>query len=174
MSWFETIARIAALGGLAISAAGCGFEPLYAERDPVGNLSSELATVRVAQIGERYGQIMTNELHDSLNPHAVRAPAAYELSIGLKESRANIASRADGTASRSTMQLMATWTLRRLSDSAVVTQGIAKAQGGHDVLFNEYANVVSDNTDEARAVKDCAEQIETRVAIYIQSLHDPK
>jgi hypothetical protein len=42
------------------------------------------------------------------------------------------------------------------------------------VLSNEYANVISVNADETRAVKDCADQIETRVAVYIQSLHDPK
>jgi hypothetical protein len=39
---------------------------------------------------------------------------------------------------------------------------------GHDVLPNEYANVVAINTDVTRAIHEVSAEIETRVAYYLQ------
>jgi LPS-assembly lipoprotein len=196
MSWRRRVATLAlsgGLGGLAIGLAGCGFQPLYGQNGVNSDQAAELAGIRVAQIGERNGQIMTNELHDSLNPNAIRVPATYELNVSIRESKADVAARADGTASRTSITITATWLLRRLSDSVVVVQGTAKALEGYDVLdstaattfipksspslingYSDYGNSTSGFTGEKRAVHDCAEQIESRVASYIQSLHDPK
>ncbi|HVJ53658.1 MAG TPA: LPS assembly lipoprotein LptE [Aliidongia sp.] len=172
MSWSDTL-RLSACG-LVLGLAGCGFQPLYGDHGVATDVAPQLATVQVSQIGERFGQLMTNQLHDSFNPHSLRVAAAYQLDVGVTENKSDIADRADGTASRTNLSMIANWTLRRLSDGTIVTRGSVKAQTGHDVLVNEYANVVSGDTDEKQAVNECAEQIQTRVALYMQSLQAAK
>ena len=169
MSWRSK----AALGAALMALTGCGFSPLYGDHaGPSGaNVASDLGTIRVNQIGERYGQLMTNQLHDTFKPQGGAIPAVYELNVGLTEIKSDIAARADGTASRSTISMTANWQLRRITDGTVVTSGVVRSQGGHDVLSNEYANVVSADTDEVLAVKDCSDQIEERVALYMRTLH---
>jgi len=49
-----------------LALAACGFHPLYGEGGRSDELAAKLASIRVAQITERYGQAMTNELHDGL------------------------------------------------------------------------------------------------------------
>jgi LPS-assembly lipoprotein len=162
MSWRKAVLGLAAV----LALAGCGFQPLYDSDHPT---SAALASVRVQQITQRYGQEMTNELRDGFNPTARAVAPTYELSVGLTETTSDVAIRQDSTASRTDTSLIADWSLRRLSDGKVVVQGRARSQTGHDVLDTEYANVVSGNSDLERAVRDVSGQIQNRVAIYLQN-----
>jgi hypothetical protein len=94
----------------------------------------------------------------------------YQLEVALHETTAPQATRADGTPSRSALVLSATWLLRKLGDdNKVVTHGSLKSSTGYDVLNNDYANVVSNNTGELRAVRDLSDQIQASLAIYFQT-----
>jgi LPS-assembly lipoprotein len=165
MSWFKPVAAIAA----CVALAGCGFQPLYGDGSRSDKLSTELASIRVTQIAEHYGQAMTNDLHDGLNPHAMQVPAVYNLEVALREGTLQIAIRADGTPSRQALQLSATWLLRRIADNQIVTKGSAKSSTGYDVLDNDYGNVVSANNGELRAVRDLSEQIQLTLADFLQA-----
>jgi LPS-assembly lipoprotein len=165
MSWFKPVAALAA----CFVRTGCGFQPLYGEGSTSGPLAEQLASVRVMQISEHYGQVMTNDLHDGLNPHALRVPSAYNLEVALRENTYQFATRADGTPSRSALQLSATWILRKIADNTIVTKGSVKASAGYDVLDNDYANVVSGNNGELRAVQDLSDQIQISLADYLQA-----
>jgi|HubBroStandDraft_1064217.scaffolds.fasta_scaffold00026_71 LPS-assembly lipoprotein len=161
--------RLIAASAVCLTTAGCGFQPLYGEGGASDALATRLASIRVAQISERFGQVMTNTLHDGLNPHAMQVPIAYQLEVALRETTGPYATRADGTPSRASLALSATWTLRNMTNNAVVTGGSTKASAGYDVLDNDYANVVSGNSGELRAVRDLSDQIETSVAVYLQA-----
>jgi LPS-assembly lipoprotein len=163
MSWCKRLAVAAA----CLVLAGCGFHPLYGDSNQSGALPKELASIRVMQISEHYGQVMTNSLSDGLNPHALKVAPAYNLEIALRENTYQFATRADGTPSRAALQLSATWLLRRISDNQVVTKGSVKSSAGYDVLPNDYANVVTGNTDEIRAVRDLSDQIQLSLADYL-------
>jgi LPS-assembly lipoprotein len=165
MSWSRRFAAPV----VCLMAAACGFQPLYGERGGSETLATELASIRVVQITERYGQVMTNDLHDGLNPNALHVPATYQLEVALRETTAPQATRADGTPSRSALSLSATWILRKLGDNKVVTRGVLKSSTGYDVLNNDYANVVSNNTGELRAVRDLSDQIQAGIAAYFQT-----
>jgi hypothetical protein len=112
---------------------------------------------------------MTNDLHDGLNPTALHVPTAYQLEVALRETTAPQATRADGTPSRSALSLSATWILRKLDDKKIAAHGVLKSSTGYDVLNNDYANVVSNNTGELRAVRDLSDQIQAGIAIYFQT-----
>ena len=163
MSWSKALAAAACL-----VLAGCGFHPLYGDSHPSDGLSQQLASIKVMQITEHYGQVMTNELHDGLNPHSLQLPASYQLDVALKEIKFDVAIRGDGTPSRRALQLSAIWTLRRMKDNVVVAHGTPKSSVSHDVVNNEYANVVGDDTGELRAVRDLAERIQLDLANYLE------
>jgi LPS-assembly lipoprotein len=163
MWWCKRLAAAAA----CLVLAGCGFHPLYSDGSMNGDLAKQMAAIQVMQISEHYGQVMTNNLSDGLNPHSLRVPATYKLEVALREGTYQYATRADGTPSRSALQLSATWLLRRISDNQIVTKGSVKASNGYDVLPNDYANVVTGNTDELRAVHDLSDQIQLSVADYL-------
>ena len=163
MWWCKRLAVAAA----CLVLAGCGFHPLYGDGSISGDMAKQLASIRVLQISEHYGQVMTNNLSDGLNPHALRVPATYNLEVALRENTYQFATRADGTPSRAALQLSATWLLRRISDNQIVTKGSVKSSAGYDVLPNDYANVVTGGTDELRAVRDLSDQIQLSLADYL-------
>jgi LPS-assembly lipoprotein len=165
MSWFKP----AAVSAACFVLAGCGFHPLYGDGGRSDALASQLASIKVQQISEHYGQVMTNALQDGLNPHVLHVPAVYNLEVALRENTFQFATRADGTPSRSALQLTATWILRRVADSQIVTKGTIKSSAGFDVLDNDYANVVSSNNGELRAVRDLSDQIQISLADYLQA-----
>ena len=121
------------------------------------------------QISEHYGQVMTNELHDGLNPHNLKVPVAYNLEVALNESTYQYATRSDGTPSRAALTLSASWNLRRLSDNVIVKHGQLKSSAGYDILANDYANVVTGNNSELRAVKELSDEIQLSLADYLQT-----
>jgi LPS-assembly lipoprotein len=165
MSWSKSFAAVAA----CVALAGCGFQPLYGDGGSSDKLSPQLASIRVTQIAEHYGQAMTNDLHDGLNPHALQVPAVYNLDVALREGTVQIAIRADGTPSRQALQFTATWLLRRISDHQIVAKGSVKSSAGYDVLDNDYGNVVSASTGELRAVHDLSDQIQLTLADILQA-----
>lgn len=170
MSWPRAAFR-RATGPLlaALLLAGCGFQPLYADRDGDPGMAKALASVRVQQAAERQGQELTTQLRDAFNPHALTVPAAYMLQVSLAQTVGDAAIRENGTASRNVTNLSANWTLKRLSDGKVVAQGHVHSITSHDVLANEYANVVSGLQDRDHAVLDVGTQIQYKVAAYLQN-----
>jgi LPS-assembly lipoprotein len=148
--------------------AGCGFHPLYEDHPATGSLAPKLASVRVMALRDRQGQEMVDTLKDALNPNALAVPAAYQLEIRLVKNISDRAVREDSTVSVTDTDLVATWVLRRLADNTVVAQGRPHSLTGHDVLNNEYVNVVSGKADVDRGVRDLSEQIETGITAYFQ------
>ena len=165
MSWFKPAAAIAACFLLA----GCGFQPLYGQGGRSDPLAAQLASIKVMQITEHYGQVMTNDLHDGLNPNALRITPVYQLDVALTDHNYQFATRADGTPSRSALSITANWILRRIGDNQIVAHGVIKSSAGYDVLDNDYANVVSGTNGELRAVRDLSDQIQTSIATYLQT-----
>jgi LPS-assembly lipoprotein len=166
MSWRKRLASVGAAGLLA----GCGFHPLYEDAgDRPEALADRLAAIKVSQISEHFGQVMTNALHDGLNPDALRVPTQYQLDVALREVTFAFAARADGTPSRNQLTLVATWILRQAGDSKVVASGMTKSNVGYDVLNNDYTNVISSNNNELRAVRDLSDEIQASIAAYFQN-----
>jgi LPS-assembly lipoprotein len=165
MSW----SSVSLIAGLALLLAGCGFHPLYGEQDGGKAVLPELASISVDSIPDRSGQELTNELRDVFNPRGLTVPARYRLQIGLTKHTQNLMTRPNTSASRTDLSMTASWALTRLSDKKIVLQGSAKATTGHDVLTNEYANVVGDNTDMAAAVSEVSDQIQEDLALYFRN-----
>ena len=167
MSWRNRPFAATSVGLIGLTLAGCGFHPLYAEHEASG-LDGQLATVQVAQVRDRLGQALSTQLRDSFNPTSTGTPARYRLEISLIKQEYDSALRSDGTASHTTVRLLAHYTLRTLGDNKPVATGDVRSENGLDVLDNQYANTIGEQTEETRAVHDIGDQIYEGVALYLR------
>ncbi len=163
MSWSRTVA----LAGLALLAA-CGFEPLHAPRSGGGSVPAALATVQIANIPDRSGQILRNYLRDEINPHGVPGNPRYRLDIFLTEQRADIGLRRDDIRTRTNLTLEAEYRLVSLADGKIVNQGRSRTLSSFDILINDYANVVSEQDAREQALRQIGADIRTRLALHFR------
>lgn len=108
------------LGGIGLLClSGCGFQPLHAPVETgsgaTADLEQELAAVRVAPMGERFGQLMRRDLQRRLESAAPGTPARYQLSLGVGLTTEVLGFRRDGTISRVRYIASGNWTLATLS-----------------------------------------------------------
>src|SRR5438874_12083109 len=68
---------------------GCGWAPLYADRE-TGPADEEVRAIRVAPISERIGQKLALALRESLNPAGEPPPQRYLLRTTLSTSRQDL------------------------------------------------------------------------------------
>src|SRR5947199_891698 len=76
------LARLA----LAVALAGCGWTPLYADRE-TGPADAELRAIKVAPIPERIGQRLAIALRESFNPDGAPSQQRYRLDTFLTATR---------------------------------------------------------------------------------------
>ncbi|HEV2676879.1 MAG TPA: LPS assembly lipoprotein LptE [Aliidongia sp.] len=169
MSWRNRLLAAAGTGLMMLGLAGCGFHPLYAAHDRNG-LDPALASVQVDQIHDRLGQVLTNQLRDGFNPTSTGVPARYRLEVALTKQEYDSALRSDGTASHTTVRISASYVLRGLADGKPAVTGTVRSDNGLDVLDNQYANTIGEQTEELRAVRDVGDQIHERVALYLRQV----
>ena len=175
MSWPDRMdqGRRKVLFGLSVGLAGllsaCGFQPLYGE-GPSGELVlSDLAQVKVASIPDRPGQILHNGLVTALDPENLGLPKAYRLETSLTEIRSEAGVREDETATRSTLNLTANFTLYRISDGKSLYGASAIAIASYDILDSGFATDVALSDVRLRSLQKLVQDIRRRLAGYFQT-----
>jgi hypothetical protein len=151
-----------------LSLAACGFTPVYGDHGQTAFTDDSLAMVKVAQIGDRLGVILTDHLRDSFNPDSADVAPQYELTVALSESQIGTATRPDGTAAWIDVALKADWTLKRLKDGKPVLTGTSSASAGYGVVNDNYDNITSQNADELRDLNQLQAEIQTRIALSLK------
>src|SRR5258707_12482885 len=85
--------------GLALALGGCGWAPLYADRE-TGPADAELRAIRVQPIAERIGQKLELALREALNPSGEATPQRYTLRVILRTVRADLGVQTQGLGTR--------------------------------------------------------------------------
>lgn len=159
--------------------AGCGFEPLYVQKkhdnswyfngDFDTSISSEMAQIKVEPIAERFGQIVRNELIDSLTPHGVPSRPKYRLYVYLTDRTVTQqAMRKDITATREKVSYRVEYTLN-LGDE-VLLNGNSVVDVGYDILANPYSTTIAQKKTEKNAAKIIANDIALRLGAYFHTV----
>lgn len=164
MSWFRATALAACLAILG----GCGFQPLYGQRDR-GSVAAELAAVKIKLIENRIGQQLRNFLLDRLNPRGEPATAIYDLTIALEESRENLAIRKDETATRANLTLRANYVLERAATGEILVEGFIRSVTSYDIVDSDFATLSAESDARKRAVREISEDIKIRLGIYFSA-----
>ena len=174
MSWHESLFRRsngltqAGFAAILLVLASCGFRPLYAPEE-VATADPRLATVYVAQVPERLGQMLTIALRDGFNPGRARVDPRYSLHVTLVTQRRDTALRRDGTGTRAEIDVYANFQMLELESQKPVLSGRARSFGAIDLVEDEYANLVADMDTRQRAIQELALEIQTRVAGYLEN-----
>jgi len=157
----------AASGLLALLALGaCGFEPIYADRP--GGASRSMKEIRVDPIPDRIGQMLRGELRRLFNPLAEPTAETYLLAVGLVEETMGTAIRKDETVTRVNMSITGNYVLRRADTGDEVAQGTVRATNSYNVLASDFATLAAEDDARARAVREIAAAIQTRLALRLR------
>lgn len=163
---FLILMRRGAAAGALLPLAACGFTPLYAEGEDNLSVSAEMATVRIEPLRDRVGQQMHNFLRDRLNPNGQPVSPNYQLSLQITESLSELGVRRDETATRANLKLTTNFLLRDAGNGEALLTGRSTSTTSYDILENPFATTISERDARERALREVADDIQTRLAVY--------
>lgn len=170
MSWSRRVVCRNGLGLMAVvlsaGLAGCGFHPLYGGAGGGPAASDSLAAVEIEPMRDRVGQQMHNFLRDRLNPYGQPTSPSYRLRVELTESINELGVRKDETATRANLRMRARFTLMDSSGGQELLSGRATSTTSYDILQDPFATTVSEGDARERALRELADDIQTRLAVY--------
>lgn len=158
--------------------AGCGFEPLYVQRDTAGSwyfggktdtsITSEMAKVKVETIADRFGQQLRNNLLDLITPRGVPKNPQYRLKVKLVDRNVvQQAMRRDITATSERVTYKVSYEL--LEESNTLVRGDSVAYVSYDIMANPYSTTMAQKKTETDAAKIIANDIALRLGAYFHS-----
>lgn len=155
--------------GMGAPLAGCGFRPLYgrANTNTSGiSVDHQMAAVRIEPIANRLGQELHNALRDRFNPLGQPSSAGYLLQVRVGERVYGALARRDLSASRRNVELNAFYWLKDTSGNILMSERSVITTGYDE--FDDPLNDISAFEDaERRATLQIADQIRTRVAVFL-------
>jgi LPS-assembly lipoprotein len=160
----------AAVLALMLLLGACGLKPMYAG-GPSGSVAGGLRAVQVAPIPERAGWLVRNALVDKLGGEA--GEPAYRLEVELDDDLTAFGIRGDSAVTRERRTLRARYRLVDLSTGLVVLDATAGSDAGIDVVSSEYATVAAEQTAQERLAQVIADQMVSRVALFMRNSKRP-
>jgi len=160
--------RIALLGLLipAMTLGGCGLEPMYAGGSH-GAVAQALSEVEVGPIEGQQGWLVRNALVDRIGA-AGQGKGRYRLDVVLDDQITGFGIRSNNTVTRERRTLRARFKLIDTSNQAVLLDATAGSDAGIDVVTSEYAVIAAEQTALEHLSGEVADQIVTRVALYVR------
>ena len=155
--------RVALLAGLLLL-SGCTLRPLYAGGGD-GNVARTLKSVEVGPINGKAGWLVRNALRDRLASEAGKP--AYRLEVELDDDITGFGIRSDNAVTRERRTLRARYRLVDATVGTVLLDATAGSDAGIDVVGSEYATVAAEQTALERLSAQVADQIISRVALYV-------
>jgi len=155
-------APLAVLASAAVGLAGCGFTPLYAQREVVTNL----ARVDVVAPEGRTGFLMREHLDDYLAKDRGTQPK-YQMTLALAETRFPRGVRVDNVATRYEYVLTADYALVSLPSREVAKRGRVHVEITYSSADQPYAAVAAQQDAADRAADEAARRIQLEVAAWM-------
>lgn len=146
--------------------SGCGLTPLYGGGEG-GPVVQTLHSVQVAPIDGRAGWLVRTALQDRLGNNDGE-PARYRLVVQLDDNLVGYGVRQDYSETRERRTLRARYQLVEADKGTVVLDATAGSDVGIDVVSSDYANVAAEQTALERLSKIVADQIVTRIALFVR------
>lgn len=153
---------------LALTAlAGCGFQPLYATGNDGETVTEDgLAATRIVPIEGRTGQQLHNLLRDRLNPAGQSTTPAYVLEVAVSKRIVQLGIRKDETATRANLTMTARFKLRDAKTNRVLLGSTSVSVSSYNILDALYATTVAENDAVKRGLRELANDIRLRLAVY--------
>ena len=153
----------------ALGACSGGFQPLYGTTPSGAGLQERLAQLDVATIPGRVGQRIRNELIFQSSGGGELAPPTHRLEVSITESVLSTLVKKDGDALGQIYNLTANFKLIEIKTKKVVLTGSSSGRAGFERFQSIYSNVRARDDAEDRAARTVADDLKTRVSIYLSS-----
>jgi LPS-assembly lipoprotein len=154
-----------AAGLAAMMLAGCGLQPLYGPGfSGLGGNGATLASVDIATIPGRVGQVVRNELIFKTTGGGEAAEPKYRLEIALRESAQNLLVDLTGDSQGIMFGLDGDVQLVRLEDNTVILKAKTASRASYQKVESVFANVRARRDAEDRAARMLSDDIRTRIA----------
>jgi len=162
---------------LTLGLWGCGFSPMYVQDSRAPSVSSMDAqdpilsfnNIAVANIPDRSGQYLRNQLIDTIYINGVPPSPDYELQMRrLNETITPLGIRRDETATRAQMRLTVEMVVVDRSTQAVVLSRNLIATNSFNQLRSQYTTNVSNQYARERALDELARQAITEIALFLK------
>lgn len=162
------LSRLLVVFALALVLPSCGFKPMYGESSGVFDASDALESgVEIANIPDREGQYLRNQLIDRLNLKGRPADAPYILTIApLQTELTNLGIRKDATSTRAMLQVSSKMILTERATGKPVLERDIRAVGGYNQLDNQFATLVSKTSVSDHMLEELADSVVTEIALY--------
>jgi LPS-assembly lipoprotein len=153
--------------GLPALAAGCGWQPLYAnhETEPV---NAQLRAIRVVPIMDRVGQRLEMALRNSLNPDNLPAQQTYALQVTMGTAMSDLGIQSQGLGTRGEVTISATYKLSEIASNKQVQTGTIRSNDSFDIQANGYSTVVAQDNAYTRCVEDVRREMIARLTLFLQ------
>ena len=165
MWWSDPRLRPLRLLAFLLPLAGCGLQPIYRGQEGAV-VVPDLAAIDVTQLYGRRGQDLRGFLLDEFNPQGVTVPPRYQLDIILRQESSTLAIQLDNTPTRANLALGAAFTLKRLSDGAVLYDSAVRRVVSYNIRTDPFATLITEQDAERRAAHEVARQIRTILSLY--------
>jgi|SRR5581483_17862 len=164
-----------------LTACSGGFQPLYATTPNGVGLQDRLAQLDVAAIPGRVGQRIRNELIFQSSGGGELAPPTHRLEVSINESVLTTLVKPNGDSAGQIYALQANFKLINIKTKQVVLQGTSHGRAAFERFTNTstttpneayqwtYSNVRARDDAENRAARVVADDLKTRVAIYLSN-----
>jgi LPS-assembly lipoprotein len=146
--------------------SACGLRPMYAGGNGSA-VAGSLQSIQVQPIPNRAGWLVHKALVQRLGDAG--GGAAYRLEVELDDNITGFAIRGDSAATRERRTLRARYRLVELSSGTVVLDATAGSDAGIDVVSSQYATVAAEQTALERLSDVIADQMVSRLAMYVAS-----
>jgi LPS-assembly lipoprotein len=166
------------LGLASAGLGGCGFQPVYGsggERNvAVGSnepgLMDQLASVRVAPIGERSGQVLRRSLQRQFEGLRPGTQARYDLNASLSWQAEALGYRRDGALTRVRYVATATWILSTAAvPPVIVDRGSIRTLDDFNIPDLQFFAADSSRDEmERRLVTELSDRIVLGVAVSLR------
>jgi LPS-assembly lipoprotein len=179
LSCLRIASQFASLVAVAVAAlvlSGCGYRPVYGEQSAAtmgDGTRASLASVKVLGIADRRGQLLRNYLLDRMTPRGEPATPRYVLTVTTSESIRITDSRADGTATRADIVIVARYNLRDAASDLVVFTDRSDGLATYNLLTARFASVASEDEARRRVMEQIADQMSLQIALFLNRRHAP-
>ncbi len=161
MSWQRNVWVISAL----LILAGCGFEPVYGNREGVPQTNrAVLSNIAVSDISGREGQILKIALEDALNPASASGANRYTLNSTLKRTVIPGVIGSDASIQRYSVLVEAEFSLTEAGKSEPVYRGTAKRYGSYSRSESDFSTFVADSDVTRQTIEALAGDIVMRIS----------
>ncbi len=151
---------------LTLLLAGCGFKPLYqAEGGNSEMVLTKLASIDIAPIPERLGQIMRNRMLDLFGS---ASQPDYSLSVSISNEIEGYGFRPDAAVTQEQVTMIAVITLNALSTGDIEFETTLRARTSYDVVLSDFATYTQREDAKRRLVEELAEQLHRRLALHFR------